>query len=76
MEALTGTNVALLTVYAMGRADQTYLMLAWLYVLFRVLHTAVHTTYNNVLHRLTVFLTSIALLGAIWVRIGTQVLAA
>lgn len=68
--------VALLTVYAMGQTDQAYLTLAWLYVLFRLLHTAVHTSYNNVLHRLTAFLASMALLAAIWLRIASQVLAA
>ena len=52
------------------------LALAWLYVLLRLLHGLVHTTYHNVLHRLTVFLASIAMLGALWVRIGSQLLGA
>lgn len=68
--------VTLVAVYAMGRVDETYLALAWLYVLFRLLHTAVHTSYNNVLHRLAVFLTSIAVFMAMWVRIGVQLLGA
>ena len=34
----------------------------------RFAHTAVHLTYNNVLHRLIVFATSNLVLIAIWVR--------
>lgn len=68
--------VALLVVYATGQVDATYLSLAWLFVLFRLLHAIVHTTYNNVLHRLTVFLASVAMLGAVWVRIAAQLLGA
>lgn len=39
-----------------------------LYVALRFAHTAVHLTYNNVLHRLIVFATSNLVLIAIWVR--------
>jgi hypothetical protein len=40
---------------------------AWLFVLLRGLHTLVHCTYNKVMHRLAVFLTSFALLVGLWV---------
>lgn len=67
--------VALLTVFVLQQVDAAYLALAWLLVLFRLLHGIVHTTYNNVLHRLSWFLLSVAMLAAIWVRIGVQLAA-
>jgi hypothetical protein len=66
--------VALVVIFVLQRVDPTYLTLAWLYVLFRLLHGIVHTTYNNVLHRLSWFLLSVAMLAALWVRIGAQLL--
>lgn len=33
-----------------------FLLYAWLYVVFRYIHSFIHITYNNVLHRLFVFL--------------------
>lgn len=66
--------VSLLVIHAMGRVDDFYLALAWLYVLFRLLHTGVHTTYNDVLHRLAAFLASLVVLAVIWGRIGSQLL--
>ena len=40
---------------------------AWLYVALRVLHSIVHCTYNNVYHRLAVFMASFGLLVAMWI---------
>ena len=42
------------------------LTLAWLYVATRIAHSAVHLTYNNVIHRLRAFGASIFLLAALW----------
>lgn len=67
---------ALLVIYVTGHVDQVYLYLAWTYVVFRVLHTGVHTTSNVLLARLLVFLASVAVLGVLWVRITGQLLAA
>jgi hypothetical protein len=38
-----------------NRVDAIVLELAWAYVGFRLAQTLVHITYNNVMHRLTVF---------------------
>jgi hypothetical protein len=43
------------------------LALAWLYVALRALHSLIHLTYNNVLHRLVVFASSNVVLGALWI---------
>ena len=41
--------------------------IAWLYVLSRIAHTAVHLGYNNVLHRMIVYLMGSALILALWI---------
>jgi hypothetical protein len=40
---------------------------AWVFVALRVLHTLIHVTYNNVLHRLAVFAASFLLLFVMWI---------
>lgn len=42
---------------------------AWVYVTLRVLHSLVHVTYNNVLHRVFFFFMSNIILIAMWLRI-------
>ncbi|HRD96887.1 MAG TPA: MAPEG family protein [Rubrivivax sp.] len=39
---------------------------AWSYVALRCLHSAIHCTYNKVMHRLAAFLASFALLVGLW----------
>jgi len=53
--------------YVAGRVDQTALVVAWSYVALRAVHSAIHLTYNNVIHRLTAFALSNVVLMAFWV---------
>src|SRR4051812_25500109 len=50
--------VASLTIYVSGAANVLLLQLAWAYVGLRIIHSLIHLTYNNVLHRLGAFATS------------------
>jgi hypothetical protein len=59
--------VAGLMYYVAGRVDQTALALAWSYVGLRAVHSAIHLTYNNVIHRLSAYALSNAVLMAFWV---------
>jgi hypothetical protein len=59
--------VAGLMYYVAGRVDPAVLTVAWTYVALRALHSAIHVTYNNVNHRLTVFAISNVVLGVFWV---------
>ncbi len=53
-----------LTYYVTQQADTAALTLAWAYVAFRVVHSAVHLTTNHVFHRLMAFaLSNFALMG-------------
>lgn len=44
--------------------------LAWLYVGLRIVHSMIQCSYNKVMHRFYVFLTSIAVLMAIWIMLA------
>ena len=67
---------ACLMFYVTQRVDLAILVTSWAYVALRALHSAVHLTYNNVLHRLTVFALSNGALGVLWtlffVHLGTR----
>jgi len=42
--------------------------LAWFFVAARVVHSAIHLSYNNVYHRLSAYAASNVLLVALWIR--------
>ncbi len=52
---------------ALNLTDSVLVILAWLYVAARLLHTLIHMNANNVLHRLRAFGLSFLLLLAMWV---------
>jgi hypothetical protein len=68
--------VVCLGLYVTGTVDTLVMNLAWAYVVLRVIHSLVHLTYNNVLHRLGVFAISNFVLAAIWVVFAMRVLDA
>ena len=59
--------VGCLVIYATNITSPTLLVLAWLYVVFRITHSIVHLSYNNPVHRLYVFAASNTTLLVIWV---------
>jgi hypothetical protein len=59
--------VLCLMLYVSSTLNQAMLVLAWVYVGLRVLHSLIHVTYNHVFHRLTVFVLSNIVLGTMWV---------
>jgi hypothetical protein len=59
--------VACLILYVTQTTGEASLWLAWTYVALRVAHSAVHLTYNNVFHRLTVYAVSNVVLAALWI---------
>jgi hypothetical protein len=50
-----------------GRVDTLVLGVAWTYVALRVVHSAVHLTYNHVFHRLIPYALSNFVLAAYWI---------
>ncbi len=63
-----------LSFYVTRRVDETTLVLAWVYVALRAVHSLVHLTYNHVIHRLAVFAASNVVLLVLWVRFARAIL--
>ena len=61
---------AVLTIYAAALTALPYVVLAWLYVALRVVHSAIQCTYNKVMHRMRAFILSVFVLWAIWALIA------
>lgn len=60
--------VVCLVLYVTNNVDLIALYLAWAYVGFRLIHSVVHLTSNNIFQRLIVFAISAFVLIAMWVR--------
>ena len=61
--------VACLVYLVIGPVDSVALVLAWLYVGLRAVHSAIHVTYNRVRHRLTAFALSNVVLVMFWTNL-------
>ncbi len=59
--------VVCLMYFVAGRLDQPALIVAWVYVAVRAVHSVIHLTYNNVMHRLTAYAISNAVLATLWI---------
>jgi hypothetical protein len=46
------------------------LLLAWIFVALRAVHSAIHLTYNSVVHRFTVYAISTAVVFAMWMLLA------
>jgi hypothetical protein len=64
--------VAGLMYYVAGKVDGTVLAVAWTYVGLRAIHSAIHLSYNNVIHRLSAFAASNFVLAAFWILFFTR----
>ncbi|HEV2560644.1 MAG TPA: MAPEG family protein [Rhizomicrobium sp.] len=58
--------VICLMLYVTDRVDVTFYQMAWAYVALRGVHSVIHITYNNVMHRLVLFAISNFVLIAMW----------
>lgn len=56
-----------------GAVDTLLVGLAWAFVLLRLVHAAIHTTYNHVPHRFLAYLAGVTVLMVIWFRIFLHV---
>lgn len=62
-----------LTAFAAGVADDTTVILAWVFTGSRLIHSAIHITYNNVLHRFLVFAAGLTVVAIMLIRIAASV---
>jgi hypothetical protein len=66
--------IAAILIWALQLSDNIYLTMAWLYLGLRLAHSAIHLSYNKVMHRLYAFAASSLVLLLIWLRLGWQIL--
>lgn len=66
--------VAVLLALVLMFQDRLLVLLAWGFVIFRVAHSLVHCTYNNVNHRFTAYAASTLFLGLMWFRLASYIL--
>ena len=59
--------VAGIMLYVTQLVDGMFITLAGVFVLLRYIHSFVHITYNNVMHRFIVYLLSTLMLWIIWI---------
>jgi len=52
--------------YVTDRVEPVQIILAWVFVASRYFHSYIHTTYNNVRHRLRSFMVGVIALIAMW----------
>ena len=62
-----------LALFVTGTVDSLALGLAWAYVAGRAVHSAIHVTYNRVIHRLILFAVSNVVLMALWLVFAINV---
>ncbi len=62
--------VAVLVAFMTAQGSPMVTGLAWTYVALRVAHSAIHCSYNKVMHRFGVFLASTLVLSVFWVRLA------
>ena len=63
---------AILAAIALHGGSWPLLVLAWIYVAVRVVHSIIHCTYNKVMHRFPVFIVSMCVLFVIWCMVGAH----
>lgn len=66
---------AVVLIWLLNLTDDIYLLMAWLFVASRLVHSAIHLSYNRVMHRFIAFCAGALVLTLLWLRLGWQLLA-
>lgn len=66
--------LALVVAALTGQATPAVLALAWLFVALRVLHSAIHCSYNKVMHRFQAYLAGGVVLWILWAVLAAGLL--
>jgi len=54
-------------IYSTGTATKTMIVVSWAFVALRLLHSVIHLTTNNVMHRLYAFAAGNTMLLVLWI---------
>lgn len=65
--------LATILIWLLHLTDTAYLILAWLFVLLRLVHSTIHLSYNRVMHRFLAFSFSSLVLLLIWLRLAFHI---
>lgn len=65
---------AILLLTSLNISDTLYVFLSWAFLILRLIHSYIHTTYNKVAHRKNVFIASVFILIFLWLRITVSVI--
>ena len=65
--------VVCVVLYVTAGTSRLAVIVAWIYVALRVVHSLIHLSYNRVIHRLSVFALSNTALGSLWVMAGLHI---
>jgi len=66
--------VLCLLLLVLERVDGIYVALAWSFAIARALHSAIHLTYNNPIHRFAAYVAGCLVFAAMAVRFGLGVI--
>lgn len=58
--------VVTILLYVTDRVEMAQIILAWVFVATRYAHSYIHTTYNNIRHRLRSFMLGVIVLISMW----------
>lgn len=61
---------SILIIYNLRANDLGMMVLAWVFVVFRILHSWIHCTSNRIIHRFRFYTISSLALWIIWVRLA------
>ena len=64
--------VALVLAAMTGQVNATTIALAWAFVLLRIVHSAIHCTYNKVMHRFYAYVAGGMVLWLLWGAIAVS----
>ena len=59
--------VVSILIFITNNVDLAFVVMSWVFVVSRYVHSYIHTTYNNVLHRRNIFLFGVAVLIIEWI---------
>jgi len=58
----------------LGFNDKLMIRFAWAFVILRIIHSIIHVTYNNPMHRFLVFLLSSSIVLIMWIQLVTTII--
>jgi hypothetical protein len=67
--------LAVVVAASAGLADGATLVLAWVFVALRIAHSAIHCSYNRVMHRFFVYAAGALALWALWIHLAIGLLS-